>query len=80
MKGTYIGESFGGKEYVVKDDIETIEFFREQWLRYELEEISLTQLVKTFLSNQHLWGKDLNKFSALVAELCYHLEIMLRKQ
>ncbi|MGG0286481.1 tagaturonate reductase [Peribacillus butanolivorans] len=80
VKENYVGESFGGKEYVVKDDVKTIEFFKEQWLRYEAEEISLKQLVETLLGNQHLWGKDLNKFSALVDELCYHLEVMLRKQ
>jgi tagaturonate reductase len=77
VEGRYIGKSFEGKEYVIKDDIKTIEFFKEQWHRYEMEKISLRQLIESTLSNQYLWGKDLNKILNLADELGHYLETMI---
>ncbi|CAH0149629.1 Altronate oxidoreductase [Peribacillus sp. Bi96] len=77
VEGRYIGKSFEGKEYVIKDDIKTIEFFSEQWHRYEMEEISLRKLIESTLSNQYLWGKDLNKILNLADEIGHYLETMI---
>ncbi|MDM5359088.1 tagaturonate reductase [Peribacillus sp. ACCC06369] len=77
VNGNYIGKSFTGKEYVVKDDIKTIEFFREHWLRYESGDISLLQLIEAILSNQYLWGKDLGYIKNLGNELCLKLAGMI---
>ncbi|MED3997364.1 tagaturonate reductase [Peribacillus frigoritolerans] len=77
MKGSYIGKSFAGKAYVVKDDIKTIEFFQEQWLRYDKGEVPLRQLIEATLSNQYLWGKDLSDIPNLGNEICQYLEGMI---
>ncbi|MCM3166783.1 tagaturonate reductase [Peribacillus frigoritolerans] len=77
MKGTYLGKSFAGKDYVVRDDIKTIEFFSEQWLNYERGQIPLRQLIEATLSNQYLWGKDLSGIPNLGNELCQYLEGMI---
>jgi tagaturonate reductase len=77
MKGSYIGKSFAGKDYVVKDDIKTIEFFQEQWLRYDKGEVPLRQLIEATLSNQYLWGKDLSDIPNLGNEICQYLEGMI---
>ncbi|MDO7488682.1 tagaturonate reductase [Peribacillus frigoritolerans] len=77
MKGSYLGKSFAGKDYVVEDDIKTIEFFSEQWLSYENGEIPLRQLIEATLSNQYLWGKDLSDIPNLGNELCQYLEGMI---
>lgn len=77
MKGTYLGKSFVGNDYVVKDDIKTIEFFSEQWLSYERGEIPLRQLIEATLRNQYLWGKDLSGIPNLGNELCQYLEGMI---
>lgn len=77
MKGSYIGKSFAGKDYVVKDDIKTIEFFQEQWLRYDKGEVPLRQLIEATLSNQYLWGKDLSDIPNLGNEMCQYLEGMI---
>jgi tagaturonate reductase len=77
MKGSYIGKSFAGKDYVVKDDLKSIEFFSEQWLSYENGEIPLRQLIEATLSNQYLWGKDLSDITNLGNELCQYLEGMI---
>jgi len=77
MKGSYHGKSFAGKDYVVKDDIKTIEFFSEQWLSYERGQIPLRQLIEATLSNQYLWGKDLSGIPNLGNELCQYLEGMI---
>ncbi|MFB5285027.1 tagaturonate reductase [Peribacillus sp. Hz7] len=74
VKGSYVGKRFDGKEYIVNDHVQTVEFFKEQWFRYEAAGISIQQLVENVLSNQSLWGKDLNMFPGLAAELSHHLE------
>ncbi|MEI2472446.1 tagaturonate reductase [Peribacillus frigoritolerans] len=77
MKGSYIGKSFAGKDYVVKDDIKAIEFFQEQWLRYDKGEVPLRQLIEATLSNQYLWGKDLSDIPSLGNKICQYLEGMI---
>ncbi|MCP1494843.1 tagaturonate reductase [Peribacillus frigoritolerans] len=77
MNGSYRGKSFAGKDYVVKDDIKTIEFFSEQWLSHDRGEIPLRQLIEATLSNQYLWGKDLSGIPNPGNELCQYLEGMI---
>lgn len=79
IEGDYIGKRFNGEQYVVRDDVQTLAFYSEQWLRYETKEITLHQLVEEILSNKYFWDKDLKKITGLVSALCQQLHEILRK-
>ncbi|MGE7878716.1 tagaturonate reductase [Peribacillus muralis] len=77
INGQYIGKSFKGKEYIIKDDLPVIEFFQKQWSLHDRKEISAKQLIEAILHHQELWGKDLNTIKGLANELTHHLEEMI---
>ncbi len=56
----YFGIRENGDKYLVKDNIETLEFFEKIW-----KEDDLSKVVRKILSNKSLWGKDLMKISGL---------------
>ncbi|MCC3144066.1 tagaturonate reductase [Halanaerobium sp. Z-7514] len=56
-----------GKEYLIKDDQEALEFFAELWSKYENEKIELADLLNSVLAAKELWGRDLTELANLEA-------------
>jgi len=69
----YRGTRFNGDEYVLNDDSQTLDFFYKQWSSFEKGELTLQQLIQHILSNDQLWGKDLNDIDGLTEAIRCHL-------
>ncbi|NHF59516.1 tagaturonate reductase [Flavobacteriaceae bacterium TP-CH-4] len=60
----YKGE-FKGSIIELRDESESIQFFAEQWAKYEGKESSMKALIVAILSNKSLWGTDMTAFEGL---------------
>lgn len=63
-----------GEEYLVNDDIEALEFFRELWASYENSKTDLKDMVKAVLSKVEFWGSNLDELSGLTDEVYDYLK------
>jgi tagaturonate reductase len=66
----------GDEEYIIRDNIETLQFFEEVWKKYS---DNLKQLVMTILSNQALWSMDLNEIDQLSETVYIHLKSIIEQ-
>ncbi|WCK53198.1 tagaturonate reductase [Aneurinibacillus sp. Ricciae_BoGa-3] len=53
--------TFGGQEYQVRDDEETIRFIYQTWC----EAKNIEDVVQTIMENEKLWGCNMNKYPGL---------------
>lgn len=54
-----------GEEYLIKDDISALEFFKDIWTSHEEGDINLDDLVEKVLANKDFWARDLNELTGL---------------
>ena len=66
-----------GKEMPLNDDEDTIEFFKNQWGLLDKGEIHLDQLVENALSNETLWGRNLNSIKGLHEQVVKDLKTLV---
>lgn len=66
---------FGHKEFRLKEDKKIITFFKEVW---QLN--SLSQIIKAILSNEELWGMDLNTIKYLPDFIFWKIEDLVNKE
>lgn len=64
---------FNGEFLPIQDDNEVVRFFEESWQKPDLN-----QAVKTILSNQEIWGQDLNLLLGLEKKLVNKINKILR--
>ena len=74
--GSYIGNTWQGKEIVIRDDPAVLQVFQQIWESFDLRVLSLRDLVDGLLTNTTLWGQDLSGMDNLRSQLCSHLEEM----
>lgn len=77
-KGTEIREGSliayrNQEEYLIRDDLQVLEFFSKVWSEYQNNSLSMAGLVKRVLSRQEFWGQDLNKLPDLGENLTKYL-------
>ncbi len=69
----YKGER-NGEKIALKDNIEVLDFFKNQWSKNDYAEI-----VNSVLSNTNFWGTDLTQVSGLEELVKNHLEVIITK-
>lgn len=69
----YQPERIQGSSRVIRDEPEVMELFIHIWSQYNNGNTSLENMVKTILSNQSLWERDLNKINELPETVCRYL-------
>ncbi|PQD95927.1 altronate oxidoreductase [Pradoshia eiseniae] len=74
----YKGRRFE-KSIELVDDEWVLEFFKQQWNRYEGEEMNLRELVVQVLANEQLWDCDLNRIPELTDYVANFLNIIERE-
>jgi len=80
LKGIWTGEDFNGYPYILKDEEYVLEFYREQWLQYQENQISLLQLVENVLGNKDFWDENLNRIEDLSNLVHKYLAEILKVQ
>ncbi len=66
-----------GEPIAIKDNVEVLDFFHEQWIRFETKAITLDRLTKTLLGNRAIWNQDLNKVHGLTNLVATYMEAIL---
>jgi tagaturonate reductase len=80
LKGTWTGEDFKGFPYILKDEEYILKFYRDQWLKYQKNQISLLQLVENVLGNKDFWDENLNRIEDLSNLVHKYLAEILKVQ
>ena len=62
------------QEYLIKDDIDALEFFAAIWSKYQDEDINIEELAKEVLANQDFWKRDLNELPGLTEGVIVYLK------
>ena len=63
-----------GEEYLIKDDIEALEFYAGLWGRYQNDGIDLEEVAEIVLANQDFWKQDLNELPGLTDGVSAYLK------
>lgn len=64
-----------GKEYFVQDDLDTLEFFRDNWSQYEAGQQNLEQLVKNVLNR--FWPDFTTETPQLVTDVAEYVQVII---
>ncbi|MFV0505061.1 MAG: tagaturonate reductase [Lachnospirales bacterium] len=76
----YRGQLPNGKKIELKDDEKAINYFQENWKKYNKGEVSLKEVVTLFASNAEMFGADLSKLDGFVDAVTKHTEGFLNKK
>lgn len=60
-------------EFIMKDDLATLEFCAEAWREYDGTKPGAEKVAKTVLGNTAIWGRDLNELEELAPTVAHYL-------
>ena len=67
-KGTFKGDTIG-----LKDDPNVLEFFADNWKKYDNKILNINELSHIILSNNSIWSEDLTQYPDLVDEVAANI-------
>lgn len=67
--GSYMGQTFDGERYVVRDDASALAIVSRIWEEAERNGSTVVQAVSGLLAEQSLWGTDLSLWSGLAEQV-----------
>ncbi len=74
----YKGE-FDNKTIELKDDLEVLSFFREEWKKVSSKDQSIEELLQHILENKSIFGYDLSKIDGLISFLAIQINGIQQK-
>lgn len=78
MMAFYKGE-YNGHKIALKDDDYIISFFNTKWKKLDSNEITVEQMVESFLSDTMIWGSDLTTINDLLGKTSSFLERIINE-
>lgn len=60
-------------EFIMKDDLPTLEFFAEKWRQFDGNQDGAQKLTQVILANRSLWDQDLNLVDGLTQKTAQYL-------
>jgi tagaturonate reductase len=61
-------------EFIMKDDLPTLEFFAEAWRHFDGSQAGTQKLIRTVLGNHALWGQDLTMIEGLTEKIVQDIQ------
>ena len=75
IRGNKLVGSRNGKEYFIQDDPETLEFFRDNWNRYETGAITLAAIVDNVM--HRFWPDFAKQHPQIITEVTNYLSVIV---
>jgi len=79
VKGNLMIGYRGEEEYSVREQTETLQFFRDAWAGYQGREDDVKLLVETVLANECLWGCNLTEIEELTEIVSAYLHHIIQE-
>ncbi|NMO96223.1 tagaturonate reductase [Paenibacillus lemnae] len=74
QNGEWIGRTLQSSQVVIRDEAAAVNYINDTWLRLKNGSINRMEFTESILSNEALWGENLNNIAGLCEAVCTHLE------